>query len=414
MDLNQFKEKLSSGEIKVPNLKAGAKVKGKVLKHTSSGVIVDVEDGAFVGFIYSKEAKELARVGTELAPGTEIEAELLDTSIRSEEGYFLISITKLLQYDIWSSLLEKAKKDEIITVIPTEANLGGLLVDMYGIKGFIPLSQLAPVHYPRVEDGDQEKIFQHLLDLIGKEFKVRIINIDEQGKRLILSEKEALREEREKILQDLEVGKEYEGVISGISSYGQFVTIGGGIEGLVHISEITYGHVDDIKRYGKVGDKVKVKVIGYDDGKISFSRKRLKEDPWKIIPKKFKVGDVIEGEVVRFVPYGVFVRVYDDINGLIHISELADKGIVNPAEVVKLGQKVKAKIILLDPKGRKLWLTLKVNEEEGKKSSKAKKSQDKQSSSAKKPVVKKKASATTSPKKTVAKKSKEVEGEKKE
>ncbi|HBB04817.1 TPA: hypothetical protein DCZ39_08260 [Patescibacteria group bacterium] len=122
--------------------------------------------------------------------------------------------------------MKKFEADDVITVIPTEANLGGLLVDMHGIKGFVPLSQLAPIHYPRVEDGDQEIIFEKLLDLIGKELKVRIINIDEDEKRIVLSEREALKEERENILKDLEVGKIYDGVVSGLSSYGLFVTIG--------------------------------------------------------------------------------------------------------------------------------------------------------------------------------------------
>ena len=142
-------------------------------------------------------------------------------------------------------MIAKFEKDEIITVVPTEANLGGLLIDMHGIKGFIPLSQLAPIHYPRVEDGDQEAIFDKLLELIGQEIKVRVINIDEEDRRIILSEREALKEEREKVLAELEVGKIFDGVVSGVSSYGLFVTIGGTVEGLVHISEITYGHVND-------------------------------------------------------------------------------------------------------------------------------------------------------------------------
>ena len=185
---------------------------------------------------------------------------------------------------------------------------------MHGIKGFIPLYQLAPIHYPRVEDGDQDAIFDKLLALIGEEIKVRVINIDEEERRIILSEREALREEREKVLSELEVGKVFDGVVSGVSSYGLFVTIGGTVEGLVHISEITYGHVNNIDKLGKIGDKMQVKVIGLENGKISLSAKQLKEDPWEALPKKYKIGDVFEGEVIRFVPYGVFVRVFDDIN----------------------------------------------------------------------------------------------------
>ena len=230
---------------------------------------------------------------------------------------------------------------------------------MHGIKGFIPLSQLAPIHYPRVEDGDQDAIFDKLLGLIGQEIKVRVINIDEEDRRIILSEREALKEEREKVLSELEVGKVFEGVVSGVSSYGLFVTIGGTVEWLVHISEITYGHVNDIDKLGKIGDKMKVKVIGLENGKISLSSKQLKGDPWEELPKRYQVGDIIEGEIVRYVPYGVFVRVYEDINGLVHLSELSQKTVNNPNEIVKLGQIVKAKLILIDPKNRKIGLSMK-------------------------------------------------------
>jgi len=128
---------------------------------------------------------------------------------------------------------------------------------------------------------------------------------------------------------------------------------------LVHISEITYGHVNNIEKLGKIGDKISVKVIGLENGKISLSSKKLKDDPRTALPKAYKVGDMIEGEVIRFVPYGVFVRVFQDINGLVHLSELSQKSIQNPNEVVKLGQIVKTKIILLDPKNRKIGLSMK-------------------------------------------------------
>jgi small subunit ribosomal protein S1 len=114
------------------------------------------------------------------------------------------------------------------------------------------------------------------------------------------------------------------------------VTIGGAVEGLVHISEITYGHVSNIETLGKLGDKMRVKVIGLEDGKISLSSKKLKPDPWTVIPEKYDLGDVIEGEVVRYVPYGVFIRVYDDINGLVHLSEITGKNINNPSNALKL------------------------------------------------------------------------------
>lgn len=349
----------TAAQFSLPTIRGGEKVSGVVIKKNDTGVLVDCANGAFTGIIMSKEVKDLERSGYDLTIGKSLEAEIMDTDIRSKEGYFIVSITKLIQYDVWKNISAKFKEDDIITVIPTEANLGWLLVDMHGIKGFIPLSQLAPVNYPRVEDGDQEKIFDKLLNLVGKEFKVRIINLDEENKRIVLSEREALKEERETILENMKVGNMYEWVVSGISSYWVFVTIGGAIEGLVHISELTYGHVANVDRLAKVGEPMQVRIIGLEDGKISLSAKQLKDDPWTIIPQRFKIGDIIEGEVVRFVPYGVFVRIYDDINGLIHLSELSERNIQNPAELVRLGQVVKAKLIALDPGQRKIWLSIK-------------------------------------------------------
>jgi len=359
MDLKKFTQLLQDWEVNVPTIKEGHRVKWVILKQIENGVLVNCEDWAFTWIILSKEVKELERGNYDLAPAREIELEVVNTNIRHEDGYYIVSVTKLLQFDIRKSILKQFEKDEVIKVVPTEANLGWLLIDMHGIKWFIPLSQLAPIHYPRVEDWDQEAIFDKLLDLIGTEISVRIINIDEDEKRIILSEREALKEEREKVLSELEVGKIFDGVVSGVSSYGLFVTMWGTVEWLVHISEITYGHVNNIDNLGKIWDKIKVKVIGLENGKISLSSKKLKEDPWTALPKKHQIWDIIEGRVMRFVPYGVFIRVFEDINGLIHLSELSQKSVQNPNEIVKIWQMVKAKLILLDTKNRKIGLSMK-------------------------------------------------------
>lgn len=305
-----------------------------------------------------KEVRELEKWWLDLAIGTTLEVEILSTDVLHEEGYYIVSVTRLLQHDIWKSVHAKFESDELVTVVPTEANLWWLLIDMHGIKWFIPLSQLSPVNYPRVEDGNQEAIFDKLVQLVGKEFKVRIITIDEDAKRIIFSEREAMREERDDIMKNLAVWNMYDGTISGISSYWLFVTIGWCIEWLVHISEITYGHVDTIDKFGKVWDKTKVKVISLDDGKISLSIKQIKEDPRSAIANKFTEGDVIQGEIIRFVPYGAFMRIYDDINWLIHITEITDRAIYNPAEALKLWEVTKAKIIVFDPKARKIGLSI--------------------------------------------------------
>jgi small subunit ribosomal protein S1 len=350
---------MSTTTFEMPAIKAGLLVSGKVIKRGDYGILVDCSEGAFTGLILAKEVKNLERNGENLSIGSELEAEMLGPDVISDEWYYVISISKLKQKDILKMIINQKERDEAFTVIPTEANLGGLIVDLHGLTWFIPLSQLAPLHYPRVEDGDQEKIFELLLELLGKEIKVRIMHFDDDGRRVVLSEREALREEKEEIMKKMAVWAEFDGTVSGVSSYGFFVTIGGGLEGLVHISEITYGHVATIDKRWKVGDPMKVKIIGLEDGKISLSAKKLRPDPRSLIPEKFSVGDVIEWEVVRYVPYGVFIRVFDDINGLVHLSEISTKNYDNPAEALKLGQVVRAKIILMEPKYRKIGLSIK-------------------------------------------------------
>ncbi len=376
---------LQTGEVVIPSIKGGQIISGVVIRRWDYWVLVDCWDWAFTWMILAKEVKDLERNGYDLAIGQPLEAEILWWDIMSDEWYYVISISKLKQKDILDDLLAKKDADEILTVIPTEANLWWLLVDMHGIKWFIPLSQLAPIHYPRVEDGDQEKIFEALLELLWKEFVVRIINFDEDGKRMILSEREALREERQKIMETIAVWNEYDGVISGISSYWFFVTIGWGIEWLVHISEITYGHVSNIDHLGWLWEPMKVKVIWLDDGKISLSSKKLKPDPWTIIPQNYTVGDIIEGEVVRYVPYWVFIRVYDDINGLVHLSEITEAWVDNPSQALKIWQVIQAKIILLEPQNRKIWLSIKAmredTEEENKEENKKNKEENKATAS---------------------------------
>lgn len=350
-----------SEEIIVPIIKEWIKVNGIVIKQNDAGVLVSCAGDSFTGIILSKEARDLEKRWFVFTPGMELEAEIMNTDIRHKEGYYIISISQLLQYDMWKQIANKNDANEIFTVVPTEANLWWLMIDMHGIKWFIPLSQLAPIHYPRVEDGDQEKIFERLLNLIGQEFKVRIMTVDQDAKRVVLSEKEALKEERDEIMNTIAVGNEYDGVVSGVSSYGLFVTIWWGVEWLVHISEITYGHVSNFDKLAKIGDQIKVKVIWLEWGKISLSAKQLKPDPWTLIPDQYKIGDVIRGEVVRFVPYGVFVRIHEDINGLIHLSEISWE---NATQQIKLGQVVEAKIILLDPIQRKIWLSIKAVKEQ--------------------------------------------------
>lgn len=351
------RQNLESG-LYVPSLVEWEKVQWVILTKNEKWILISCSEWSFVWVIIPKEAKDLERNSVDLSSGREVEVEIVSTEIIHEEWYYIVSITRLLQHDVWKNISEKSQSQEIITVVPTEANLWWLLIDMHGIKWFIPLSQLSPVNYPRVEDWDQEKIFDKLVWLIWKEFKVRVLDIDEDNRRVILSEREAMKENREKIMNELAVWKIFDATISWTSTYWLFVAIEWIVEWLVHISEITYWHVDNIDRFWKIGQNIQVKVISLENGKISLSMKQIKEDPRKLIPEKFSQWDVVQWEIIRFVPYGAFMRIFDDINGLIHLNEITDKTITNPADELKLWQVVKAKLITLDPKYRKIGLSV--------------------------------------------------------
>lgn len=362
----------------------GDLVEGSIIEIDKGKILVDL-NGVATGIISGRDMNDSGNTKEQLQNGDKVSAIVI--SDENIDGLIILSLRKASQMKAWDRFQEIYKNKETIKIKASEANKGGLLLDMDGIKAFLPVSQLAPLHYPRVEGANSEKILERLNSLIGIDFSVRIINIDEEGKKLILSERSALEEEVQGALSSLKVGQKVKGKISGIVSYGIFVTFNG-LEGLVHISEIAWGHVASPSRYGKVGDEVEILVIGVDGGKISLSMKRLKDDPWIQIAKKFKVGDVVEGPVTRVTDFGAFVHIESDINGLIHLSEIAHEVVKDANNFLKVGQKIKAKIITLDLVEHRIGLSVKEllpkpeGMEEPKKEEKAEKTEEKKEEAA--------------------------------
>ncbi len=346
---------LQKTDMSIGRFELGSLVEGEVI-HKDKGMILIDLNGVATGIIAGRDMNDSSNSKDKIGTGDICTAVVI--SDENPDGLIVLSLRKASQLRAWDRFKELFASKEILTVRATEANKGGLLLDMDGIKAFIPVSQLAPLHYPRVEGANSEKILEKLANLLTVDFRVRIINIDEEGKKLILSERAALEEDVNKALSGLKPGDKVKGVISGIVSYGIFVTFNG-LEGLVHISEIAWGHVAMPGKYGKVGDEVEVLVIGVDNGKISLSMKRLKDDPWVRIAEKYKEGDVIEGPITRITDFGAFMHVESDINGLIHLSEVAHGDIVDAHDHIRVGQKVKAKIITLDLEGHRIGLSIK-------------------------------------------------------
>lgn len=352
-DLALFEELFgASPEIKYP--REGEVVNGTVVKIEKKNILVNVNN-QFSGLVISKEIGNTVDINS-LKSGDNVDVMVLGDSV--ERGLLILSLKRANQIKSLTNLTQFRTSEEIITVRPTEANKGWLLVDIDGLKWFIPVSQLTPLNYPRVEGADPAKILEHLQGLVGKEFKVKVINVDEMGKKIIFSEKAAISENRDKALGSLKVGDVVEGTVSGILTYWLFITFDG-LEWLVHVSEIDWGHVNNPSKFAKVGQKIKVKVIGLDNDKISLSVKRLQENPWDVLARKYKVGDLVKAPISRISQFGAFMELDGGIQGLIHLSEISHGVVKDIRDFIKVGEEVEAKIINFEPKEKRIGLSLK-------------------------------------------------------
>lgn len=335
--------------------KPGSIVEGKVITIRKNRVLVDL-DGVSTGVIAGREAVDSTGTVQNLNAGDEVSAFVLEPE--NDEGLIVLSLRRASQHRTWKKFVDVHDNKEVIEVKITDANKGGLLVEVDGIKGFLPVSQLAPKHYPRVNGADSAKILQRLQSLTGKKISCRVINVDFDTKKLVLSEKAAFFEQRKQALGKLNIGDIIEGVVSGVVNFGLFVTFNG-LEGLVHISEIAWGHVDDPSNFAKLGDKIRVKIIGIDGEKISLSLKKMSDNPWEEISKQLLPGTQVKGKISRINEFGAFVEISDDINGLIHVSELNDPRVTESEDFnLEVGASVTSNIINVDVENHRISLTL--------------------------------------------------------
>ncbi len=341
-----------SPEIKYP--KIWEVISGEIEKIEKKNILVNVNN-QFSWLVVSKEVGNTVDLN-ELKEWQSIDVMVLWDSV--EKGLLILSLKRANQIKSLSNLGKYFEWWDVITVKPTEANKWGLLVDIDWLKGFIPVSQLTPIHYPRVEWANSEKILEHLNGLIGIDFKVKVINVDSDWKKIIFSEKAAIEWDRSKALEGLKKWDIVEWVISGILSYGLFVTFNW-LEWLVHVSEIDWGHVTDPSKFAKVWMKVKVKVIGLDSDKISLSIKRLKENPWDVLAREHKLNDVITAPISRISQFWAFIELAWGIQWLIHLSEISHGVVKDIREYVKVWEEIKAKIINFDPNKKRIGLSIK-------------------------------------------------------
>lgn len=381
---------LAGNEEQIKPLEENDTIEGTVVAVTKAGIWIDLGPygtGLAVG-------REVAEAGyKDSLPGDKLSVSVIVPEM--EEGYALLSLRKASREKNWTLLTEIKDKNELIKIKPFDANKGGLLVEYEGIKGFLPVSQLSAKNYPRVADKDE--ILNRLNELVGKELEVVILDVDQKEGKLIFSEKEAKKGEVEKVIEKFNVGDKVKGKVTGVVEFGIFMSVDG-IEGLVHISEISWDRVEDPKKFAKVGDELEVSIIGKEQDKISLSLKRLAEDPWAKEVGEIKVGEEIKGEVTRITPFGAFVRVTKSVEALVHISELSEDHIANPSEVVEVGKSYIFKVVSVDIANHKLALSLKNLKKKSEKKESTSKEAKKDKESKKKALAKEKAEKKTSKK----------------
>ena len=245
---------------------------------------------------------------------------------------------------------------EIVTVTPYDANRGGLLAEYEGVRGFLPVSQLSAEHYPRVGSNDKDEILQRLNVLVNKEIRVRILDADRKANKLIFSEKEAIKEGLAERFEKLSVGDTVKGIVTGVVDFGVFVNVEG-IEGLIHISEISWERVNNPSDYVKVGQTWEAKIIAIDKERLSLSMKQLTKDPWLDEVEQFKSGEDVEGTVTRITPFGAFVQLSPAVEALVHVSELGGDG-TDPEKVFTLNERKTFTVLEIDKDNRKISLSL--------------------------------------------------------
>lgn len=331
----------------------GDVVKGKIEKVEEKRVCVKIGDD-IEGIIPISELSSLhvEKASDVVSVNEEVELEV----IKVEENQIVLSKKRVEAKKAWVDLQEKFASKEIFEVEVKDIVNGGLVVDV-GVRGFIPAS-LVERHF--VESFDEYK---------GKTLQVKVVELDQEKNRVILSHRAVLDEQAEQnkneTLQAIKVGQVMEGKVQRLTDFGAFVDIGG-IDGLVHISEMAHHHVEKPEEVVQEGDTVQVKVLKVDveNERVSLSIKETQPGPWETVGAEVKQGDIVEGVVARLVSFGAFVEIKPGIEGLVHISQLANRHVKSPSEVLKEGQTVKAKVLEVHPEEKRISLSIRALEEE--------------------------------------------------
>ena len=325
------------------------------------GPVVDIDRGRIyidlhpfgTGIIYGREYLSARDILKNVNPGDTVAAKVVDTE--NPDGYIEVSLREARQALVWGEAEQALKNNTQLALPVKDANKGGLIIEWQGIQGFLPASQLSQEHYPRVPDGDKDKIFAELKALIGKPLSLQIITADAKEQKLIFSEKGVSAQEKADMVDKYRVGDIHDGEVTGATDFGVFVKLEDGLEGLVHISEMDWALVEDPKTRYKVGEAVRVQVIEVKDGKVSLSIKALVEDPWKAAAKEYKKGDTVNAVVIKYNKHGALASIEEGVAGLVHVSEFGSAEALR--EHLSLGGAHPFTITLFDPEEHKMTLS---------------------------------------------------------
>jgi len=339
----------------------GDTIEGKVINIQGTSIYVDLSPFG-TGVIFGKEyliARDIIRTAS---IGDTITGKIVE--LENEDGYIELSLREAKQAIAWSEAAGAIKNKTVLEVLVKDANKGGLIIEWQGVMGFLPASQMTKENYPKVEDGDKDKIIDELRKFIGSKMNVTILSADPKEGKLIFTEsidgKVGTVSDRN-IPDKYSVGDIFDCEITGIVDFGVFLKLEEGVEGLAHISELDWSLVDNPRALYQVGDKVKAKIIDIQGGKISLSIKALKEDPWTAAESKYKAGDTVNGVVIKHNKFGALVSIEEGVAGLVHISEFDSEQELRDS--LELGKSYDFKINLFEPKERKLTLVYKTKPE---------------------------------------------------
>ena len=344
----------------------GETIEGTIVSKSSSEIVVDISSKSegIVG------PRDLERLDAEFIDALKVGQQVFVNVLRSQdsEGHAVLSLSRALLEGDWKKAEELYDSKEVIEATVSGSNKGGIIVHLGRVRAFVPASQIVTVRLSR--GASEEERMEQLNQLVGQTLHLKIIELDRRRNRLILSERVAMREWRqdrkERLLSELQEGEIRDGVVSSLCDFGAFVDLGGA-DGLVHLSELSWRHVEHPREVLKAGQKLKVYVLGVDRERrrIALSIKRLQSEPWSTVEERYEIGQLVTGTITKITDFGAFARLDEDIEGLIHISELSEERITHPSTAVQEGQELSLRVIRIDAVRRRLGLSLRrVNDEE--------------------------------------------------